>query len=172
MAALLILLLIGVPAAEIALFIQVGGALGLWPTLGLIFGTALIGGLILRFQGLSMLARAREAIGRNELPVAEIFHGLGLALSAVLLLTPGFITDFLGALLLVPLFRRALIRAARHRLEARIAFAQQGTRGAARDRSASAGPASAGKVIEGEYSEITPDKEKLPPPLGSWKGKD
>ena len=70
MAALLILLLIGVPAAEIALFIQVGGALGLWPTLGLIFGTALIGGLILRFQGLSMLARAREAIGRNELPVA------------------------------------------------------------------------------------------------------
>ncbi len=172
MAALLILLLIGVPAAEIALFIQVGGVLGLWPTLGLIFGTALIGGLILRFQGLSTLARAREAIGRNELPVAEIFHGLGLALSAVLLLTPGFITDFLGALLLVPLFRQALIRAVRHRLEARIAFAQQGTRGAARHRPASAGPASAGKVIDGEYSEITPDEEKLPRPRGSWKGKD
>lgn len=167
---LLLLLLLAVPTAEIFIFIKVGGVIGAWPTVGLIIATALIGGTILRFQGLQTLARARQQIARKQLPVMEMAEGAGLALAAVLLLTPGFFTDALGALLLVPPLRRLAILWAINRMQVRGSWTagDPHTRGGHPEPTNGSGP-----IIDGEYSEVddTPD-ENLPPPRGSWSNKN
>lgn len=144
------LLFLAVPAAEIYLFINVGGQIGAWPTVGMIFATALVGGTILRYQGRQMITRAREQVSKEELPVAEFAHGAILVLAAFLLLTPGFITDALGALLLIPFLRRLIlslilvaIRSRIHRFETR-----DGIGGARRDDT----------VIDGEFKDISDRK--------------
>jgi UPF0716 protein FxsA len=84
--------------------------IGLWPTIGLVVLTAVAGTWLLRLQGLATLARAQRSMEHNQLPVAELFDGLCLLIAGILLLTPGFVTDGFGLLLLVPPFR-ALLRA-------------------------------------------------------------
>lgn len=145
---LLLLPLLAVPAAEIFIFIEIGGIIGSWSTIGLILGTALAGGTILRFQGLRTLARARAQLARQQLPVAEIADGAMLVIAAVCLLTPGFFTDALGVLLLFPWLRRAIARFALRRVRA----AQSGkARGGEH-----------GKIIEGEFSEVDGDDDDPP----------
>lgn len=111
MAILILLALICVPLLEIGVFIKVGGVIGLWPTLALIVLTALLGTWQLQAQGLATLARARALLERGEMPARELFDGLCLLVAGALLLTPGFVTDSLGALLFVPAIRQALRRA-------------------------------------------------------------
>lgn len=102
---LLLSVLIAVPLIEIGVFIQVGGAIGLWPTLGAIVLTALAGSALIRHQGLAILGQARDSFAAGRLPVREIFDGICLLLAGALLLTPGFVTDAIGALFLVPTIR-------------------------------------------------------------------
>lgn len=108
MAWLILLVFIGVPLSEIAVFIELGERLGLWATLVLIISTAVIGTLILRHQGLQTLNNARESLARNEMPVKEAVDGIFLLIAGALLLTPGFLTDGVGAALLCPPVRRIL----------------------------------------------------------------
>ena len=106
----ILIALILLPLIEIAVFIQVGGLIGVWPTLALILLTTFAGAALLRSQGFATAQRAREALTRNELPVAEVFDGFCLVAAGVLLLTPGFVTDTFGALLFIPAFRNFLRR--------------------------------------------------------------
>ena len=99
-----------VPIIEIALFIQVGGAIGLWPTLAIVVLTALAGTILVRAQGLATLARLQNSLRGGENPTGPIAHGALILVSGVLLLTPGFFTDGVGFALLVPPVRNALIR--------------------------------------------------------------
>ena len=108
MALLIFLALLGVPLIEIAVFIQVGGWIGLWWTLTLIVATALAGTAMLRHQGLATLGRAQQTVERGQIPVQEVLDGVCLLVAGVLLLTPGFVTDVAGGLLLVPALRRRL----------------------------------------------------------------
>ena len=103
-----ILLFLIIPASEIYLFIAVANSVGAWPTLGFIFASAIIGGFILRLQGQQVIRRAREQIAKKELPTKEIADGVILVIAAMLLLTPGFITDGLGTLLIIPIARRVV----------------------------------------------------------------
>ena len=102
---LLLALFIGVPILEIAILIEVGGWIGLWPTIGLIVLTAVVGTALLRQQGLAALARAQDNLDRGVLPVKEVFDGLCLMAGGALLLTPGFVTDAVGFALLLPPLR-------------------------------------------------------------------
>ena len=104
---ILLALILG-PLIEIAVFIQVGGAIGLWPTLILIVVTALLGTWQLRAQGLATLSRARSQMDRGVMPARELFDGVCLVIAGALLLVPGFVTDVIGALLFVPALRNAL----------------------------------------------------------------
>jgi len=104
----ILIALIVVPLAEIAVFIQVGGLIGLWPTLAAILGTAILGGALLRAQGLKALSEARTAMERQETPIKPVFDVICLFVSGAFLLTPGFITDAVGFALLVPGIRRAI----------------------------------------------------------------
>ena len=109
MAILLLALFIGVPILEIAVFIQAGALIGLWPTLAGIVITAIIGSFLLRWQGLATLGRLRQELDRGAVPTRELFDGACILLAGVLLLTPGFVTDTVGFLLFVPAVRTALL---------------------------------------------------------------
>lgn len=107
---LLLLVFIGTPIAEIAMFIKVGGLIGLLPTLVTIVATAVVGTAILRRQGIAVLSEAQKSMDDGRLPIDSVIHGLFLLVAGVLLLTPGFLTDALGFALLVPPVRLAIAR--------------------------------------------------------------
>ena len=117
---LLLALFIGVPILEIAILIEVGGWIGLWPTIGLIVLTAVVGTALLRQQGLAALARAQDNLDRGVLPVKEVFDGLCLMAGGALLLTPGFVTDAVGFALLTPPLRRWAYHHLQHRFMVRM----------------------------------------------------
>lgn len=144
--ALFMLLLL--PVLELALLIQVGSAIGVLPTLGLIILSAVLGILLLRVAGLATAWRARECLARGELPEREMFDGLLLALGGLLLLLPGFISDLFGLLCVLPFSRHLLLgRLQRQQQE------QAARQRAFADDLAGARDASAQRpqVIEGEY---------------------
>ncbi len=122
MAIVLLLIFIAVPIIEIGIFIEVGGRLGTWPTVGLVVLTAIAGTWLIRLQGFAVLARAQTSLEQETLPVQEIFDGLCLLLAGALLLTPGFMTDAVGFALLVPAVRRTAGRWIWHAMRARGGF--------------------------------------------------
>jgi UPF0716 protein FxsA len=95
---------------EIYLLITVGGIIGAWPTVFLVVFTAVLGAVLLRHQGLLTLNKVQTALARGELPTVAMLEGMVLILCGALLLTPGFFTDALGFLGLIPPLRQALIR--------------------------------------------------------------
>lgn len=99
---ILLLLFIFVPIIEIGLFIKVGGFLGLWPTIALVLITAFVGASLVRSQGLQTLMSVQNKLQQGELPAQQIVEGVMLAIAGILLLTPGFMTDALGMLILLP----------------------------------------------------------------------
>lgn len=106
---LLFVLFLLIPLIEIFFLIQVGQVIGAGWTIFLVVATAVIGAFLLRLQGFQTLHRAQSAMSRGQLPAVEMLEGLCLLVSGALLLTPGFFTDTVGFLLLVPPVRRALI---------------------------------------------------------------
>ena len=171
MGLVLLLAMIGVPIVEIAVFIEVGGRLGLWPTLATIILTAMAGTALLRQQGLATLQRVRESLEANRFPMAEVFDGLCLLVAGALLLTPGFVTDAAGLLLFVPAVRVALRQAfgrylvASGRLDVRTE----------KPGSVASGGDGGDTVIDGEYHEVPPeyaagnngdDTDQPPPAIG------
>ena len=112
---LLFLLFIAVPLVEIYLLIEVGGVIGALPTVFLVVFTAVLGVVLLRHQGWVTLRTVQTALDRGEVPTVAMLEGAVLLLTGALLLTPGFFTDALGFLALIPPLRRAAIRAALRR---------------------------------------------------------
>ena len=96
------------PIIEMYLLIEVGGYIGAWPTIALVMITAVIGITLLRIQGLSTLTRGVGRLQGGELPAREMVEGLLLAVAGALLLTPGFVTDGIGFVLLTPPLRAAI----------------------------------------------------------------
>ncbi|MHA1560045.1 MAG: FxsA family protein [Alphaproteobacteria bacterium] len=99
------IILLVVPVLEIAVFILVGGQIGLGWTLLLILATAVLGTMLLRRQGFAVLERMREDVNLGRVPAAAMAHGVLIIVAGVLLLTPGFVTDALGFMLFVPQLR-------------------------------------------------------------------
>jgi UPF0716 protein FxsA len=111
----LFLLFLAIPVLEIYCFILVGGWIGALPTVLLVILTAAVGAALARHQGLATLQRLQMTLARGELPAVELFEGVILLVGALLLLTPGFITDLVGFFCLFPATRRALaLRSMRH----------------------------------------------------------
>ncbi|MDG1235829.1 MAG: FxsA family protein [Amylibacter sp.] len=105
----LLLIFILVPVIEIALFIQVGSWLGMWPTLVTVILTAIVGTYLLRLQGIAELIKLQNAMRGSGSPIKPIANGALILVAGVLLLTPGFFTDFLGFILLTPPIRGVVI---------------------------------------------------------------
>ena len=107
---LVILFIIGIPAIEIYLLIKVGGIIGAFNTILLIFFTAITGIYFAKIAGLSTLKSGINQLIKNEIPVYEIISGAALAFASLLLILPGFLTDVLGFLLIIPITRKFLIK--------------------------------------------------------------
>lgn len=163
MPAIILLIFIGVPIAEIAVFIQAGDWLGLWPTLGLVILTAVVGTGLLRLQGLQTLARARESLDRGEMPVGEVFTGLCLLVAGALLLTPGFLTDTVGFLLFIPAIQRTIGGWVLRKLAQRGDIFVNGRRVGDPGDGPPTGPGRPdGVIIDGDYAEV--EEEESEPP--------
>ena len=105
-----LLAILGIPVIEIYLFIKVGSQIGAFNTILLIFITAFFGIVYARYEGFNTLKSGMSQIVKNELPVYEIISGAALAFAALLLILPGFATDFLGLLIIFPPTRKLIFK--------------------------------------------------------------
>ena len=112
-----ILFIIGIPAIEIYLMIKVGSVIGALNTILLIFFTAITGVYFAKLAGLSTLRSGLGQIIKNEIPIYEIISGAALAFAALLLILPGFLTDIVGFLLIIPVTRKFFIKSISSKFE-------------------------------------------------------
>ena len=157
------LIFVAVPIIEIAIFIKVGGLIGAMPTLALVIGVAIFGTWLLRRQGLQTFTKAQSAMNRGEMPVGEMLDGFFLVLAALLMVTPGLLTDAIGFALLVPQVRKGLGVVARRWVMARTVQTtfyhvdpMDETRPPPRNEGAT------GPIIDGEASEVDENVPRLP----------
>ena len=99
------LFFIGIPLIEVMLFITIGKHIGLWNTILIIIFTGILGAILVKSQGISTLRNSLEEIKSNKIPINSMVQGIGIIIAGAFLLTPGFLTDTLGAILLIPYFR-------------------------------------------------------------------
>lgn len=164
---ILFLLFAIMPIIEIALLIQVGGIIGGWNTVALVIVTAFVGAYLVRREGFQTLQSAQAKMQRNELPGKEMVEGLMLVIAGVLLVTPGFITDILGFLFVIPGSRHMLAAQLSKHMKMRVVtqggFGQTGNyQQSGSDPFRQRDPSGNGNVFEGEYDDKTrqddPDK--------------
>lgn len=153
----LLLVFLAVPLIEIALFIQVGGLIGLWPTLGIVVLTAIAGTALVRSQGMAELDRLRRSFSDLRDPTEPLAHGAMILFAGALLLTPGFFTDAMGLALLVPPVRRAVMRYIRARIK--VQTFEYGAPPRQQDQD----------IIDGEWEEVTPTRKPTHTPSGWTK---
>ncbi len=159
-------LFVAVPLIEIGLFIQVGGAIGLWPTLGIVVVTAFLGTFMVRAQGALALKNLRNSFSGLSDPTEPLAHGAMILFSGALLLTPGFFTDAVGFALLVPPVRKAVFRYLKRRIKI-----QSFTAGPRTGRDNANGyPDERDEVINGEFKDITPEKASAHPAVKGSSG--
>ena len=147
-------LLVALPLIEIGLLVTLGGAIGLWLTLAWVIGTGVAGVAVIRAQGARGLVDLRREADLIRNPLAPLAHGALKMLAGLLLILPGFLTDALGLLLLIPALRGLLISALARRIKVSGGFT-----GAPRRESEA-------EVIEAEFTVITPEDREKPPPSG------
>lgn len=156
-----------VPLIEIGLFIQVGGLIGLWPTLLIVVVTAIIGTSLVKSQGARAMNDLRGSFNRLEDPSEPLAHGAMILLSGALLLTPGFFTDAVGFALLVPAVRTAVLQQLRKRVTV-ARFEMGGMQGTTRANPHPRGPErpASQDVIDGEFTEVPQGKSPNHPGSG------
>lgn len=168
---------VAMPIIEIAVFIQAGELIGLWPTIGVVVLTAIIGTSLMRAQGLQTLAKAQSQMDQGEMPIGAMFDGICILVAGVLLLTPGFVTDTFGFLLLVPPLRQLIGAKVIMKLvqsgNIRTSFGGGGF-GASRGPGAAHGPngprgtaggarrPGSGPIIDGDFEDVSPHDPDQP----------
>lgn len=135
-----------IPFVELAVFASVSEHIGIWTTLSLAFLTAILGGFLVKYQGLQTIIAMREAMDRGQMPLTEIFDGFCLVAAGALLITPGFVTDSVGFALLIPPVRAGL----RHLIRTHTTWAVS----AGTDEWSGRASSFDGDIIEGEYERM------------------
>ena len=149
-----LVLLIAVLAAEIAFMVNVADAIGILPTVLLLIGIGVLGAMLIRRQGLATLTRMHAALQAGKLPVADLFDGACILIAGLMMALPGFLSDIVGCLLLLPPLRTLLYKALARR-----------TRHVGFPGTASDGPRTRSRsgqvVIEGQYEEVEQVREPV-----------
>lgn len=164
-----LLIFILVPIIEIWLFIQVDSIIGLWPTLASVVLTAVIGTWLLRQQGFAVLMQGRAALEKSQFPLEQVIHGVFLLIAGLLLLTPGFFTDAIGFICLVPPLRLAIAYGIWSKLKDHVHVVHPGMAQGphARDpRRPQGGPVIDGEIID---DDVANEPERPPNPNSPWK---
>ncbi|WP_158965100.1 FxsA family protein [Chachezhania sediminis] len=147
------------PIVEIGLFIKVGGLIGLWPTLAIVVGSAMLGSWLMRTQGRVALAEVQRAFNEMRDPGTPLAHGAMIIVAGMLLITPGLLTDTMGLLLLIPAVRLWVMRTIRARMNVQVygMNAQGGARYGGRPGD---------DIIDGDYREVDPSRGADRPKTG------
>ena len=151
---ILVFLFVMVPVAEISLLIKVGGAIGGFNTILFVILTAVLGAYLVRQQGFATITKLQQETQAGRIPALQIAEGVALLFAGAVLLTPGFITDAIGFILLIPLTRRiiiALLASKFSQNKAGFSYSTH-TQGSQQTKNDSQ------NVIEGEYTDSTDDK--------------
>lgn len=146
---------IAIPLVEIGLFIQVGGIIGLWPTLAIVLVTAIIGSNLVRSQGAREMANLRRSFNDLNNPTEPLANGAMILFAGALLLTPGFFTDAVGFALLIPAVRSVVYR----QIASRVQVVEFGTQQSPRDTT----------IIDGEFEDLTEASKRHDGPSGWTK---
>ncbi|MEM8812299.1 MAG: FxsA family protein [Pseudomonadota bacterium] len=159
------LALLIVPILEIAVFIVIGGQIGVLATLGMVLLTAVIGTILLRIQGFSLVNRIRTELQADRIPGRDLAHGAMLVAAGLLLLTPGFVTDALGFLLFVPPVRDGLFAFLAARMSHTIVVRP--------DAAATGGRPTGNRPPSDDVVDLDPeDFERRPDPASPWNKDD
>ena len=157
----LLVAFIAVPIIEIALFIQVGGAIGTWPTLAIVVLTAILGTTLMRAQGALAMRDLQNSFNELRDPTEPLAHGAMILVAGVLLLTPGFFTDAVGLSFLVPQVRRAVFSWVSKRVQVQsVHFGRNGPNPHDPRRPHPARD----DIIDGEFHEVDEDAGQVEPP--------
>ena len=149
------LFFIGIPLIEVMLFITIGKYIGLWNTILIIIFTGILGAILVKSQGISTLKNGLEEIKSNKIPINSMIQGIGIIIAGAFLLTPGFLTDTLGAILLIPPFRSKIAEFVIEYLKKRSTFRttfEQYPRDTTETKDE--------KIYEGKYEEIKKKTKK------------
>ena len=142
------LVFFSIPIVEMYLLIEVAERIEALPTILLVMLTAVLGVSLIRQQGLSTLTKGIRRLNQAEIPAAEIIEGVLLAVAGAFLITPGFLTDFIGFMIIIPIIRRIIALMLLKRMAARADFRTNGHEfGGGSDKTRD----TSGSVIEGEY---------------------
>ncbi len=173
---ILFIIFVAVPLAEIAVFIYVGDLIGIAATIALVIITAMIGTVLLRMQGLSVLQNAQRAFSEGRVPVDSVIDGMCLLIAGAFLLTPGLITDSIGFLLFIPAFRHNLAHWFFRRIMAagKVKVSVFGEEPPT-NKGGQKTPESSGPIIEGDFTHIDPENPEEPrskPGQSPWQKKE
>jgi len=144
------LIFIGVPIIEVILFIIIGEQIGLWNTIFIIIITGIIGAILVKSQGISTLNKAMEEIKLNKVPINSIVEGIAILIAGAFLLTPGFFTDTLGCVLLIPKSRNIIIKYLSAYLKKK-SFSEKKNKNDFNEKN---------KIFEGSFEEVDDDEKK------------
>ena len=144
---------IGIPIIEVILFIKVGKYIGLWNTIFIIIITGVIGAILVKSQGISILNKAFEEIRLNKMPVLSIFEGIAILIAGAFLITPGFLTDTLGCILLIPKTRNLIITYITLYLKKKAVYKEKTTYYSNKKNNEN-------KTFEGNFEEVKDSKKK------------
>lgn len=150
-------IILSVPVIEIALFILVGGWIGILPTLGLVLLSVVAGVMLLRGQGGRTAAMMRQGVLQTDDPSEQIVHGAMIFLAAMLLIIPGFLTDAIGLILLVPQVRRQAFAALRSRAQ---------VRGMSMKMETAASRPPQDRIIDADFEDVEPPQKPTHRPSG------
>jgi UPF0716 protein FxsA len=156
----LFVLFLAVPMIEIALFVQVGGFIGLWPTLAIVLVTAILGTQLVRAQGVLAINQLRSSFSDLRDPTEPLANGAMILVAGALLLTPGFFTDAVGFLLLIPAVRTLVFNYIRARVSVQ-GFSMGGERPNHPRRGDNT-------VIDADYEVVEPDDHTKSPGNSGW----
>jgi UPF0716 protein FxsA len=170
-ALLLVLIFIVLPVAEIYVIIKVGEAIGVLPTIALLILDGFLGAALLRHQGRAAWRRFNEALAAGKVPAREVFDGAMVIVGGAFLISPGFITDFIGLLLLIPpsraMFRGVVTRLAAGRAAFAVRTVRWGSRARDSYRNGRSTPSGTGYDYEGSAREVNEGEHQLPRPRGN-----
>ena len=147
------LFFIAIPIIEVILFITVGKYIGLWNTIFIIITTGIIGAILVKSQGITILNNALEEIRSNKMPIYSIFEGVAILIAGAFLLTPGFLTDTIGCVLLIPKARNIIINYITSYLKKRTIYKKKTTYYSNKEHAEN-------KTFEGDFKEINDNDKK------------
>jgi len=147
------LFFIAIPIVEVILFITVGKYIGLWNTILIIIVTGIIGAILVKSQGITIFNKALEEIKSNKMPLLSIFEGIAILIAGAFLLTPGFLTDTLGCVLLIPKTRNIIIKYITSYLEKKTIYKKKSKYDKNEEDKKN-------KIFEGSFEEIDGNEKK------------